>query len=546
MESGAYDIELLATLDDHGRPWLVVVDASGSTAKWLARIRGVTRRRAAYVVAVLARLHDATARRGFDFNTHRDALVRFREWRRLKPSGSFRMIANRVQAALVQNGEVATGGATEGCLAPIVLNANVVPRIAPSAESFYAPLFMGPAPGANQATAATAPDDRDRLHAAGSAPAIDPRMPPVPSLFVGRAADVETLLDRLEKAAQVRAPEQRVQMVAALKGMAGVGKTSLAVHLASRPEIRRWFPGGVLWAHTGSSPQVAADLSHWGALLEDPSVRSEPSTMRLAERVAALADASPVLAIVDDVQSVDDVVMFQTAIGRRSVLLATTRRPLLASQIARRRAEQVHEVRTLGLDDAHVLLEAIAPAVRATSRAIRTRLLRQLGGLPIAIHVAGRLLASEAESGLDVERLAAELASAKPPLRWMLALEAPHEMYVGSLDPLRSTTPKMRTLLERSLACLSEDARRHFALMGGLPDESRVPAAVLADLWETDDPRATIRELVAAGLLDVAGPDQFSLHSLINAFASLLLHDGQHDTTAARRRSRARRDRPTG
>lgn len=544
MDETEATVVLVAGVDAHGHATILVVrddEPNVDVTAWRDSLRegDNVMTRAAQVIAIIA----GQKRRGFEFGECRERLSR--AWG-VDENSYGKTIARRIQKAITRGGAVALEDRGDGMLAPFILQAYVHCEIAPDAVELYAPLFDDDTDRSGAALDRPSVAHSSAAPAARSAAPVDPRMPPVPSLFVGRTADVETLLDRLEKAAQARAPELRVQMVAALKGMAGVGKTSLAVHLASRPEISRWFPGGVLWAHTGSSPQVAADLSHWGALLEDPSVRSEPSTMRLAERVAALADASPVLAIVDDVQSVDDVVMFETAIGRRSVLLATTRRPLLASQIARR-AEQVHEVRTLGLDDAHVLLEAIAPAVRATSRAIRTRLLRQLGGLPIAIHVAGRLLASEAESGLDVERLAAELASAKPPLRWMLALEAPHEMYVGSLDPLRSTTPKIRTLLERSLACLSEDARRHFALMGGLPDESRVPAAVLADLWETDDPRATIRELVASGLLDVAGPDQFSLHSLINAFASLLLHGGQHDTTpAARRRSRARRDRPTG
>lgn len=52
-------------------------------------------------------------------------------------------------------------------------------------------------------------------------------------------------------------------VLAAINGLPGVGKTTLAVELAHNEEIRRHFTEGVLWAGLGPAPDMFALLSHW-------------------------------------------------------------------------------------------------------------------------------------------------------------------------------------------------------------------------------------------------------------------------------------------
>jgi hypothetical protein len=57
---------------------------------------------------------------------------------------------------------------------------------------------------------------------------------------------------------------------AAIYGLPGIGKTTLAVELAHDPQIREHFEDGVLWAGLGRRPDIMALLSLWGGALGVP------------------------------------------------------------------------------------------------------------------------------------------------------------------------------------------------------------------------------------------------------------------------------------
>ena len=67
-------------------------------------------------------------------------------------------------------------------------------------------------------------------------------LPPASPLFTGREHAAEALRDGLR-------PGQPgvVQLVSAVAGMAGVGKTELVLHTAHQVLADGWFPGGVLF-----------------------------------------------------------------------------------------------------------------------------------------------------------------------------------------------------------------------------------------------------------------------------------------------------------
>ena len=71
--------------------------------------------------------------------------------------------------------------------------------------------------------------------------------------FVGRKAELEELTAALTSGKSVA--------IAALQGMGGIGKTALALQLAN--ELKKNFPGGVLWAKLGQRPDVYGILGRW-------------------------------------------------------------------------------------------------------------------------------------------------------------------------------------------------------------------------------------------------------------------------------------------
>lgn len=69
-------------------------------------------------------------------------------------------------------------------------------------------------------------------------------LPPLPSLVIGRESALTELKERLSNSKEGNS----VQVITAMRGWPGVGKTTLAAWLAHNDEIQARFPDGVLWA----------------------------------------------------------------------------------------------------------------------------------------------------------------------------------------------------------------------------------------------------------------------------------------------------------
>jgi Mrp family chromosome partitioning ATPase len=107
------------------------------------------------------------------------------------------------------------------------------------------------------------------------------------------------LVGRDEAMTELRAKLCRrdgVAAISALKGLPGVGKTTLAVALARDEAMRAHFRGGVLWAGLGPNADVDTVLNRWAAALDtDLSTAKETGervrllSMALQERAGALS-----------------------------------------------------------------------------------------------------------------------------------------------------------------------------------------------------------------------------------------------------------------
>ncbi|MFJ9537069.1 BTAD domain-containing putative transcriptional regulator [Streptomyces sp. NPDC101225] len=333
-----------------------------------------------------------------------------------------------------------------------------------------------------------------------SAPAAEPASAPVrpaqlPATvpdFTGRSAFVAELGEVLASA------EGRVMAVSAVAGIGGVGKTTLAVHVAH--QARAAFPDG----------QLYVDLQGAGAS------SAEPETV-LGSFLRALGTADP--AIPDSLE--ERAALYRSVLDGRRVLVlldnardAAQVRPLLpgtegCAALVTSRVRMVDlagahlvDLDVMSPDEALSLFTKIVGEERvAAEREAALDVVAACGFLPLAIRIAASRLA--ARRTWTVSALAAKLADERRRLDELqagdLAVKATFELGYGALEP-----PQAR-------------AFRLLGLADG-PDISLAAAAAVLDLppEETED---LLESLVDTSLLESAAPGRYRYHDLVRLYA---------------------------
>jgi nucleoside phosphorylase len=355
------------------------------------------------------------------------------------------------------------------------------------------------------------------LPAAPQAPRPQGSAPPSPKLLIGREDDLRELKQRLDTGAAAN-----VQVLTAMRGWPGVGKTTLASALAHDPDLRAQFPDGVLWAALGPNPSVYAELVAWCQALGLPQLGPARSVEELSAQLAAVLRDKRALLIVDDVWDVRDVEPFRVG-GRGCAMLITTRLSEIARDIAPT-AEQVYVLGVLKPEQALDLLRQLAPTVVAEHPQTCRELVADLEGLPLAIQVAGRLLHAERSSGFSVVALLRDIREGAR----LIEEKAPADRS----EVARDTWPTVGALLEKSTDLLDDHLFGCFATLGVFaPKPATFDAPALEHMWEVDDPRGEIRALVDYGLLEPLDDGRYWLHALLVAHArSLLSEDAEVST----------------
>jgi hypothetical protein len=131
-----------------------------------------------------------------------------------------------------------------------------------------------------------------------------------------------------------------------------------------------------------------------------------------------------------------------------------------------------------------------------------------LEGLPLALHVAGRLLNAEASLNFSVTDLITELrAGAK-----LLEAKAPKDR----TDLENQTLPTVAVLLQKSTSLLDAFTLECFAFLGAFaPKPATFDLAALKSVWQVDDPKPIVRTLSERGLLEPVPPNRFQMHALL-------------------------------
>jgi len=333
-------------------------------------------------------------------------------------------------------------------------------------------------------------------------PALDPAPARAPCTlpydlpdFAGRAADLGRL----------RATADAV-VITAIDGMAGIGKTALAVHAAYRLAPR--YPDGQffcdLHAHTPGARPVESELA-LERLLRMLGVPPESIPDGLDERAArwrAELAGRRVLVVLDNAASAAQV---------RPLLPGSP--SCLALITSRRRLGVVEGATVLSLDvlppaEATALFAAVAGADRAAAEPAATaEVVERCGRLPLAIRIAATRLAHRPQ--WTVAALAGRLRAGTDRLA-ELTLE---DRGVGSAFAL-------------SYGQLEPAQQRMFGLLGLHPGAAfdSWSAAALADCPPAEAATA-LESLVDAHLLQPApgcGDSRYTFHDLIREYARRL------------------------
>jgi tetratricopeptide (TPR) repeat protein len=297
-------------------------------------------------------------------------------------------------------------------------------------------------------------------------------------------------------------------LVLAIAGKPGVGKTTLAIHLAHRS--RRTFPGGVLYVNlrrgTGTETYPSAVLSSFLTTLGvDPGLIPEDVEDRAALYRSRLA-GSRTLVLLDNAIAESQVRPLIPATPDCSVII-TSRQRLGALEDA----TQIH-LETLPQPFAEELLAKILGVERVAAEPDEVRRLARLcGGLPLALRISGALLQSRQHWSVAhlVHRLQQEHRSLEP-------------LSIGDLDVRAAFSLSYRdlSLAEQNLF------RRSLAV-----DFSSYPWWLVESILglERESGQAHLEALFQANLLDVISderlPEQtrYGFHDLLRRYGHELL-----------------------
>ncbi|GIF62234.1 hypothetical protein Ais01nite_02690 [Asanoa ishikariensis] len=329
------------------------------------------------------------------------------------------------------------------------------------------------------------------------APAMLP--PDVPD-FTGRTVEADTLFGRLDRE---RRGGAAALPVAAVFGMAGSGKTALALHVAHRlaasyPDGQLWFDlGGAVGCPLGAGEVLSRMLRALGmpsrAIPRRLDERAETYRMRLAGR--------QVLVVLDNTRGEEQVRPLLPGTGTCGVLV-TSRRRLTGIEGAHHL-----ELAVFPEADALGLLSRIVGVERLRSQLAEAgEIVARCGRLPLAVRVAGARLA--ARPAWPLRRLAEILGDER-----------------RRLDQLATGDLAVRSSLLASYQDLQQEQQRLFRLLG-LFDAEDFPGWLAAAVLGGPPTRAAdhLEALVDAQLLGVAGVDpggqlRYRFHGLVKLFA---------------------------
>jgi transcriptional regulator with XRE-family HTH domain len=335
-------------------------------------------------------------------------------------------------------------------------------------------------------------------------PVVVPRqLPAAAAPFAGRTAELAILGEWLEGA--TRNGPGRAVVISTIGGMAGAGKTALALHWAHRVADR--FPDGQLYANLrgydpSGQPAEAAEVVR--GFLQGLGVVPEQIPASLDARTAlyrSLLAGRRMLIVVDNARNPAQVrPLLPGAPG--SVVLVTSRNHL--GGLAATEGARILNLDVLSEADAAELLSARLGRDRVAAEPDAVaELIRLCARLPLALAI----VAARADvSGWPLTVLAGQLADARERL---------------GLLGLDDSAADVRAVFSWSFCQLSGESAGMFRLLAVHPGPD-ISVAAAASIAGVPAPRAQalLHELAEASMLGEYVPGRYLLHDLLRAYAA--------------------------
>ncbi|TJZ52078.1 tetratricopeptide repeat protein [Streptomyces piniterrae] len=318
------------------------------------------------------------------------------------------------------------------------------------------------------------------------------QLPAAVADFTGRISFVAELSEQLATA------EGRVMAVSALTGIGGVGKTTLAVHVAHA--AHKHFPDGQLYVDlqgAGNSPsEPEAVLGAFLRALGTPDASIPNGVEERAALYRSSLAGRRILALLDNARDAAQI---------RPLLPGTEGCAALITSRARMidlAGAHLVDLDVMSPDEAFTLFTLIVGEERVNAeREASMDVVGACGFLPLAIRIAASRLASRRTWTVSV--LARKLADER-----------------RRLDELRAGDLAVKATFELGYGQLEAQQARAFRLLGLAdgPDISLAAAAALFDM-DTDTTESLLESLVDTSLLESAAPGRYRFHDLVRLYA---------------------------
>jgi tetratricopeptide (TPR) repeat protein/DNA-binding XRE family transcriptional regulator len=360
-----------------------------------------------------------------------------------------------------------------------------------------------------------ASEARDELARAGRQPPVRPapgavaagvlvprQLPPAVTHFVGRKDVLKILTEVVEDAAG----QCGAVLVSAIGGMAGVGKTTLAVHWAH--QVTERFPDGQLYVNLRGFGPAGAPVTPADAIrgfldaLGAPPAQLPAGLDTEVARYRSMLAGRRVLVVLDN--AVDAAQVRPLLPGSASCLVIVTSRCQLAG-LAASDGALLLDLDLLTGTEARQLLAARLGSERVDAEPEAAAEIAGLcGRLPLALAITAARAA-----GRPRVSLAALAAEFRDPCDRLDALDTG--------DPATSA----RTVFSWSSRQLTGAGARMFRLLGlhPGPDITAPAAASLAGVC-LREARSQLRELTRSHLLTEHSPGRYACHDLLRVYAA--------------------------